>query len=118
MAAACATTLAGGSGSLTIAGLPGRMICAFSRPMASRSLPRYSMWSSAMLVITAQSVSKAFTESKRPPRPTSRITRSSAASDSSRAMARVLNSNWVSAISPASAGPPQAGDAPSGGGEA
>ena len=44
----------------------------------SRSGPRYSMWSRSMLVITAQSASKALTASSRPPRPTSRITRSSA----------------------------------------
>ena len=61
MASACFTTLAGGSGSLTIAGLPGRMIWAFSSPMLSRSGPSHSMWSRSMLVMTAQSVSKALT---------------------------------------------------------
>ena len=33
MARACASTDCGGDGSLTMAGLPGRMTCAFSRPM-------------------------------------------------------------------------------------
>jgi len=63
MACAWLTTLAGGKGSLTMAGLPGRMICAFSSPMASRSAPSHSVWSNAMLVMTAQSVSKALTAS-------------------------------------------------------
>ena len=92
MDSACATTLRGGRGSLTTAGLPGRMIWAFSSPMDSRSGPSHSVWSRSMLVSTAQSQSKAFTESCRPPSPTSRITRSSSAIDKRRTMASVLNS--------------------------
>ena len=49
------------------------MMPAFSRPIDSRSVPRYSTWSMSMLVMTAQSASKALTASSRPPRPTSRI---------------------------------------------
>ena len=57
------------------------------------------MWSRSMLVMIAQSVSKAFTASNRPPRPTSRITRSSGSMESSRAMASVVNSKMLSVIS-------------------
>ena len=71
------------------------MMPAFSVAMASRVWPRNSVWSSAMLVISAQSASTALTASSRPPMPTSRITRSSGAAASSRMMTSVVNSNQV-----------------------
>ena len=40
-----------------MAGRPARKMPAFSRPIASRSGPRYSVWSMSMLVTTAQSAS-------------------------------------------------------------
>ena len=92
MRAASSMTLRGGIGSLTMAGLPGRMMPAFSRPIDSRSVPRYSLWSMSMLVMTAQSPSKALTASRRPPSPTSRMTRSSGAAASRRAIASSVNS--------------------------
>jgi hypothetical protein len=65
-------------------------------PIFSRVSPRYSVWSMSMLVTTAQSVSITLTASRRPPRPTSRITASSPR-DANRCMiASVVNSKYVS----------------------
>ena len=63
---------AGGSGSATTAGRPGRKMPAFSRPMASRVRAEVVDVVDATLVSTAQSASMTFTASSRPPRPTSR----------------------------------------------
>ena len=57
----------------------------------------------SMLVMTAQSVSTMLTASRRPPRPTSSTARSSGVCDSSRMMARLVNSKYVSETSPRAA---------------
>jgi hypothetical protein len=92
MALAWSITLCGGIGSLTMAGLPARRMPAFSKPMLSRSGPRYSMWSRSMLVMTAQSASMMLTASSRPPRPTSRIATSGFSSIMQCRMPSVVNS--------------------------
>ena len=71
--------LCGGIGSPTISGRPLRAMCAFSRPIDSRSGPRYSTWSMSMLVMTETSASTALTASSGRRGPTSRITRSTGA---------------------------------------
>jgi hypothetical protein len=80
--------------------LPARITPDFSRPIDSRSGPRYSLWSMSMLVTIAQSLSKALTASSRPPRPTSRMTRSSGVAAKSETIARSVNSKYVSVTSP------------------
>ena len=89
---ACASTEAGGAGSPTTAGRPGRRIPAFSRPMASRSGPSHSLWSRPSCVITATSGSTTLTASRRPPSPTSSSATSTSARASSHSAARVPNS--------------------------
>src|SRR5260364_205204 len=78
MRCAYSTRLRGGKGSAQMAGFPGRKMPAFSKPIFSRVSPRNSMCSRSILLIIAQSVSMILTASSRPPRPTSRITASSA----------------------------------------
>ena len=75
-----------------MAGLPARMMPAFSKPIFSRVSPSSAAWSMSMLVMRAQSVSMMLTASSRPPRPTSRITASSPARAIACKMARVVNS--------------------------
>jgi hypothetical protein len=94
--AVVASTLRGGSGSLTMAGRPARITCAFSRPIAlavgAQDLHVVEVDAGDDHAVGVDHVDA----SSRPPRPTSRITRSSAACASARRMTKVVNSNQVS----------------------
>ena len=72
---------------------PAFAIPAFSRAMASSVVPSRSVWSSAMRVMAAaRGAGMTFVASSRPPSPTSRTARSTAASRNARNAASVATS--------------------------
>src|SRR5579859_1723911 len=85
------------------AGRPGRKMPAFSRAIASIVLPRYSWWSSPMLVTTATVGSTTLTASSRPPMPISSTQASRFAASKINRAASALNSKKVSATEPRAA---------------
>ncbi|MNN36019.1 hypothetical protein D3C81_1498930 [compost metagenome] len=68
---------------------------AFSKPISSRVLPRYWVWSMSTLVTMAQSVSITLVASRRPPSPTSRMIASRPEAAKKWMMASVVNSKYV-----------------------
>ena len=84
--------LCGQSGSPITTGILGLKMPAFSRPITSRLSPRKATWSISIEVMTAKFGSTILVASKRPPRPTSRITTSNLACLNSANAESVLNS--------------------------